>query len=262
MSKHIYKYVALFALMAMSILHAEQNPTKEQKAEQILNSIIKKYDGNISIESLSQNSEELKEIFKAVKDSNMSDIKSVPAFSPRGEIMTKEGFINTFERVSGKMLTQEQKELILKELDSIDTQQKRVDSFFYFYSESIPIKAADNFLVYFNQIKEKYPEIKGYVVINGFPPYNIYEFMQKFNRDKFGKGILKIHPILYENFGVERVPAFGLAKCLDDDKFNSKECDYKYVLKGDVNLAYFLDKITEEDKQYQKYRAVLREPES
>ena len=67
---------------------------------------------------------------------------------------------------------------------------------------------------------------------------------------------LKLDPRFFDFFGLKEVPVLALANC-NALIPSIEKCEFKYVIRGDVSLLTFFDKIIEEDKSYQKYHDVL-----
>jgi len=236
MQKHFYKSVIISASLIAVSLFANNNitaviPTSKEGEANYVKEVVNSLPDNV------------KKMLTEINGTNMSEIKQAQ------DDKALEYMLNA--------LPPEKKAEMMKQVEQYRQNDKQIDTFFYFYSESMPFNAVDNYFAKFNRLKKKYPDIVGYTVINGFPNGSIYTFMNNFNREDFGKGALKIHPILFETYGLTRVPAFGLASC--PKEFDSKKCDFKYVLRGDVSFDFFLEKIAEENKSYKKYYDYMRE---
>ena len=67
-----------------------------------------------------------------------------------------------------------------------------------------------------------------------------------------------VHPWAYKELGLEVVPAYLLTYC-DNDDFRYKYCSNKFLIKGNISLQYFLTKVSEEDKYYNKFVYSLQE---
>ena len=65
-----------------------------------------------------------------------------------------------------------------------------------------------------------------------------------------------IHPWAFKKLSLKEVPAYLLSYC-DNDDYRFKQCDNKYLMKGDVSLKYFFNEIEKLDKYYSKFNTSL-----
>lgn len=136
----------------------------------------------------------------------------------------------------------------------------------YFTSSSVPTKTMFNVLHGISILQDNGYKIYSKQYVIG-PPENFQEYMNKMNDDinlfsltvqskvkrNFG---LKIDPRYFDYFKLKKVPAMAIATCptLVPD---IEKCKFHYIIKGDVSLVSFFDRISETDKSYDKLSKIL-----
>jgi len=122
----------------------------------------------------------------------------------------------------------------------------------YFFSKSVTSTTLKNFLIRANKLKD----IKSYVVFRGFDQ-QAKEILLKQKKTKL---LAKIHPILFKDLNITRVPVVVYALC--PDEFREKECEYLYRMDGDMSLNKFFEVAGEKDENLLKYYDILENGES
>lgn len=187
-----------------------------------------------------------------------------------------------FKTIEGKMemakqmlpendyITKEEFEILEKTIKNVNKELGTGPYSFllYFTSSSVPTNTLFNVLHSVSILQDNGYKIYTKQYLMG-PPENFQEYMFKMNDDlnvkfktlavqekvKRNYG-LKIDPRFFEMFNLKRAPAMALATCpaLTPD---IEKCKFHYLMKGDVSLLTFLDKISETDKAYEKLTKVL-----
>jgi len=124
------------------------------------------------------------------------------------------------------------------------TAEKRTPYIFYLFSASVPDVAVDS--VFSQASKLPFPF---FGVIRGVD--NNKKILQKLeNLPHRENGFtVKINPRIYKQVKAEMVPAFVFAYCPTPSRFRSKDCDYKYILYGDMSLTGALEIMARENSQ-------------
>ena len=199
--------------------------------------------------------------FCSAKENNFQETNaSIPNFNPTStEInITKEqkDFLSNFDNISrastekyGQFGETNMKEVFknAKTVDSKDAPKE--EAIFYFYSQSIPINAIGNLLPQFKKYQQLRPKTKFYIVLNGFPTVDFWQDLRKLYKDEYSNLFkVKIHPKIYEAFELKHVPAWVQASCPEDFRF--KQCDLSeaYLVKGNLSLNDFMEKLSGIDK--------------
>lgn len=123
---------------------------------------------------------------------------------------------------------------------------------FYLTSTSIA-KGAKSFDRLIQKLNDSDKEVQGFIVLRGFTDTKTMMDFLVNAYDSGVKGTLKIHPLIFDTFNVQRVPAFALSYCPSDDNFAFKECDNKFLTMGDITLTDFFRMVSSKDKKYESY---------
>lgn len=157
------------------------------------------------------------------------------------------------KNVASAMLTQGvDKDLVLKMEQAIShsLDPEKVVYFLYLTSKSVPNSSIRNFLYGVDKLNKKGYEIKGRAVYNGFTKeMNPKEFMDDLNVTTVKHSDININPFVFEDLKINSVPALVIANC--PEKFKSKYCDYKYVIKGEVPLEKSLLILSDKEAKYE-----------
>jgi len=131
----------------------------------------------------------------------------------------------------------------------------------WFFSTSMPDSALKRYMALGQKLKKKHPNFKYYAALQGFPKKtNLIEFANKFKNNTGAKDlVVKIHPLLFEQFGLQKVPAYAIGFC--PDTFKAKNCEFQYLLKGDIDLADAFSMVGDYDKKYKRFYFDLIEAE-
>jgi len=132
---------------------------------------------------------------------------------------------------------------------SMERDEKLKPTLLYFFSKSVTSTTLKNFLSRANKLED----IKSYVVFRGFDQ-QAKEILLKQKKTKL---LAKIHPILFKDLKITRVPVIVYALC--PDEFREKECKYLYRMDGDMSLNKFFEVAGEEDENLLKYYDILEE---
>jgi type-F conjugative transfer system pilin assembly protein TrbC len=123
-------------------------------------------------------------------------------------------------------------------------ESQRKPYIFYLFSGSVPDVAVDS--VFSQSKKLPFPF---YGVIRGVDKdRKIIKKIQDVSQKERGITV-KINPKIYKQLNAEMVPAFVFAYCPTSNRFRSKDCDYKYIIYGDMSLTGALEIMARENSQ-------------
>jgi len=114
----------------------------------------------------------------------------------------------------------------------------------YLYSDSVPKPTVENV---FNQAK-KIKSIEFTGCMRGFVG-NTSKDLKKFIQKQVEKGKIdnievRLDPFFFRDLNVKQVPALVYSRCTEQPV----KCDYDYIIYGDSNLEYLLEKIYDKSK--------------
>lgn len=125
---------------------------------------------------------------------------------------------------------------------------------FFLTSRSVPKSNLRNFIVGFEKIKKKNPDLSGYFVFNGFikHPGGMNKFLDDLDMPSSSVNG-KILPFMFERLNVKKVPAFVISEC-PIVEFKQADCDHKIIATGNMPFEKFLDIVNEksDNKKYKK----------
>lgn len=97
-------------------------------------------------------------------------------------------------------------------------------------------------------------------VVDNFNPKGMYRYLKELKEYGINSKDVNVHvhPWAFKDLGLDVVPAHLLTYCNNED-FRYKQCSNKYLVRGNVNLQYFISKVTEEDVYFNKFLYSLQE---
>ncbi|OGW23083.1 MAG: hypothetical protein A2X55_08905 [Nitrospirae bacterium GWB2_47_37] len=133
-----------------------------------------------------------------------------------------------------------------KQIVKTNSQTGKQRYIFYLFSKSIP-----NITVESVFIQSKKLSINFYGVLRGVDKQRAV--LEKIKGVKGFEDItVKINPLIFKAVGAEMVPAIVYAYCPHPAMFRSADCDYKYVVYGDISLIGALEVIGRHDSEAQR----------
>lgn len=129
---------------------------------------------------------------------------------------------------------------------------KKVPTLFYFFTSPMPQSSLESFAVMSKKLQNKHPELKYYAVLRGFPKEGLKSFMSKYQANKTEGLILRIHPPLYKKLDIKSVPAYAFGMCPQQFSI-AGDCDFMYLVKGDVGLDGFFGLIGDTSQYYKQW---------
>lgn len=165
-------------------------------------------------------------------------------------------FILFLEKNEHIKYSEEKRKQIKKELLEA-LYPKKYPTILYLFSTSIPKQSVHNVYNSANNLKSIFQNFQFYGVIRGINIKNFKYLLGEYIDFRNSNNIVKVHPIIYEDFHIKKVPAFIYAEC--PKKFKYRKCDFKYIAFGDFSLKYFLELLSNENKKYSIYYDKYRE---
>lgn len=142
------------------------------------------------------------------------------------------------------------------------TDPEKTPHIFYLYSFSMEPVSVENFIFEAASFRKKHPEFKFYGVLRGFPKKSSFEKIEKIKKELDGISFkTKFHPYFFRDLNIERVPAIVVADC-PKNFFRYRQCEFKYVVRGDISLKKAFEVISKREKIYKRYYFDLLEAET
>jgi len=158
----------------------------------------------------------------------------------------------------------------LKKLnDKMNNGEINNTTFFYLYSESVPIDNIIRFAQEITLIKRFDKKARGYIVFRGLSGVEntIKKLKEKVNSPFFDYSAIasnikiKLDPRFFQKIKAKKVPITVLAKCTNKNIFEN--CEFKFSQKGDVSLINFLNDVNLVDpNNYGKYYHYVVSPDT
>lgn len=239
------KKIILFTLTLSVALFASSNYKTLTRNRATVTKNVSKY------AKLLNNEANMSKFYKLKYKQNNDFIRDMTIKSYKGtKFLTKAEFRNTMYKVNKiKRYLNRKREVLL-----------------YFISESMPKVILYRILFQVGILQENGFNIETRQYFNGFGPnFKNYlmtmrqEINEKpgFERVKILRNAqIKVDPRFFTYFKLKKVPAMVLAQCTAPEPgFNT--CKFQFLLRGDISLSAFFDKISKIDKKYRKYYNVL-----
>ena len=139
----------------------------------------------------------------------------------------------------------------VKSLDGMSIGEKYQDIFSY---ENID-KTKGTIKINLRVNKESELKVLGETIVDSMVPY-----LRNLRSKKIGSKNVKIHvhPWAFDTLELKKVPAYVLGYC-DVNDFKFRECENKFVAKGNITLEYFMSLVSERDKDYTKLYDLFKE---
>jgi len=235
---------------------------------------------NSLTKNLSQNIEKVRSDFSYLKPKINAILKTQKKYSPL-EDKAKKYFFNSLEKkinnlkyVKGNFLNKKEFQLMKKKAISQlhmmkNFSHKGIAFLFFLTSSSVPNKVISNWLLETAILERANIPIYPIIYTRGFGKnfkkyfFNLAQSLKQNIPEEYVPYIkqnfrFKLGPQFFKYFHLKRVPAIVLAICNNLSPM-PEDCDIKYIMKGDMHLSYFFDKISKVDNNliYKKYYRIL-----
>jgi len=138
------------------------------------------------------------------------------------------------------------------------TPNKSSITIFYFVDSGISNMAIERFSMAVNKIGVTGKVMYRGLINNSFQESaNLVKNIQEKEKIK-NIDFYPIHFHSFKKFQLEEVPAYALSIC-NNEQFRFSDCEHKYLIKGDISLTSFFEKIKEYGKEYEEYYYFLLE---
>lgn len=134
-----------------------------------------------------------------------------------------------------------------------------VDTIFYLFSTSQNNYALYNFIKEVSKLKKVNHDIQYSGVVQGILSQGDLSELQKpfeYNESLSKEALIRMHPFIYRELNIKKVPAYLFSKC--PIEFEFKKCENKFLIRGDISLIEALHQVTKEDDSYIKYLDFLQ----
>lgn len=164
--------------------------------------------------------------------------------------------------ITKKMLSGVSEEQLQSVVDAITqkaTTNEKIDTIFYLFSTSQTEYSLYNFISAVSKLESLNKNIKYYGVVQGMLNKTELDMLYKpfkFEKELGAKTIIKMHPLMYRDLELKRVPAYLFSKC-SAGEFKYKNCENKYLVRGDISLHKALEIVSVEDSSYLDYLHLL-----
>jgi len=119
----------------------------------------------------------------------------------------------------------------------------------YLTSKSVPKSSVHNFTHGIEVLNKMGEDISGRIIYIGFKRNQpAKEFMDDLNITNAPNSVVNINSMVFYDLDVKKVPAYVIAEC--PEHFKSLDCDYKYMVKGDIPFEKFLDILNQKNTEY------------
>jgi hypothetical protein len=178
-------------------------------------------------------------------------------------IETLQSTVNVFKQMSDdKKLIKLVDELMISYKNSFKSKYKIL----FLSSRSVPISTLYNFCVDVTKITKKNQNFSSSVIFRGFDNqfnnyvdgFNKYQRRLSVHKDRslLVKNMeIRVDPTYFSDLNVTEVPLIALAECKQG--YYNKNCDIKYIHKGDISLHKFLTKVSLHEKMFEDYINIL-----
>lgn len=124
----------------------------------------------------------------------------------------------------------------------------KVLSIFYLFSQSVPDSIVDTVFLTAKKLPQ---DVAFYGVLRGIDRDR--KILQKLmNMQNFPEIEIKIHPFIFRELHVERVPAVVFGYCPPSEMFEFEKCDLNYIIYGDISLKGALELVADKDEAVRK----------
>jgi len=165
---------------------------------------------------------------------------------------------------------EKEKEFALKQMNIIKSiKTKGINFLFFLTSSSVPNDVIANWMLETAILQKAGVQILPIVYTRGFGKnfkkyfFNLANTMKKEIPKEYVPYVkksfrFKLGPQFFKYFHLKRVPAIVLANCNNLSPM-VQDCKIKYIMRGDMHLDYFFDKISQisPDPVYKKYYQIL-----
>lgn len=252
MSKYIYRTVILLLIS----IQINAKTIKEQEIEDVVSSIVSQYKGLENNETFKRSIKERYEYLTKTGNTQKS-IDAVTKTLEKASTSLEEQKIYAQASKLVEPHNAKAQEMIKEYEEKMDFYKEKVDTIFYFYSESMPPIAMERFYETVKKLNEKFSnKLNAYVVLRGFPE-KFQEFASRYKKESISGGKVKLHPLMYDYYDLQSVPAYAFARCPKDFKF--KSCEDHMLVKGDISLRDALNYFSEEKSELKPYFRYLIE---
>jgi hypothetical protein len=231
----------------------------ETNIDSVVNEIVGKYKGLEHNETFKEQiKERYKHLLKTSENKKVDETIKKTSKIASPHLNTENIFFNAMNITSS--FNKKASEKIEEFQKNREFYEKPVKTLFYFYSESMPSSAFERFYIALKSLQKKFPdELIGYVVFRGFPE-DLKNMLARYDKEAISGGKFKFHPLMYNYYDLNSVPAYAIASC--PKNFSFKQCKNHMLVKGDLSVAGALKIFSQEDATLSKFYYHLTDAKS
>jgi len=211
--------------------------------------------------------EKRKKMTKEQKTQNQMFINALRGKTKNMSFKEASDYINQLYK-GNDYLSKEEALLLMKQIKGLARYTKQNKEFLlYFFSESVPRRSTTNVILDVGILKENGINIKSKQYLRG-PTKDFKTFVMDWKKfiDEYPVEYkayiinafhLKIDPRFFTTYNIKRAPAMALATCSADIP-TIDNCKIRYLIRGNVSLEVFFDKISKYEKKYKQYVRYLQ----
>lgn len=135
---------------------------------------------------------------------------------------------------------------------------KKVPTFFYLYSLSLPHSNLKIFLDLGKKLQTKVnSSIEIYGVFRGMAKEKKFKkFLRRF-RPNDESSMIRFDASIFKKLNIKQVPAYVFSYCNTQEYFDFRKCDNKFIVRGDITLRKFISLMAKKDAKFDKYYEAL-----
>jgi len=211
--------------------------------------------------------EKRKSMTKEQRKQNELFIKALKEKTKGMTYKEAENYIKTLYK-GNEYLSKEEAILLLKQIKGLgDIARKDHEFILYFFSKTVPKNATTNVILDVGILRENGIDIETKQYLRG-PTKDFKNFVMNWKNyiDEYPAQLktyivnnfhLKLDPRFFKTYDIKKAPAMALAIC-DSAVPDIKSCKIKYLIRGNVSLEVFFDKISNYEKKYKEYVRYLQ----
>jgi len=149
-------------------------------------------------------------------------------------------FMNRQQEVGSLLYKQYFGDLIDEDIyDNLLDYKEDIPTLLIFSSRSVPKATMKNYVADVNTL-----QLNHFIIYRGLGSETMNSFKKLASKEK--TFFAKVHPILFKELNITKVPTLVYALC--PKEFRYKQCKYLYRVDGDVSIEYFMQKIYDKNK--------------
>ena len=200
---------------------------------------------------------EVGEVIEVVEDEETLELIEEIEAKQKEKIQSEK---NAFENLKYQNSLLDRKGYFTKKIDQLQKEFEEYNksnmTIMFFISSDIRLESLKGFVEHIKKLRRRGYNITGRVMFRGWINDEI-DGIANWLKQKEKDGLSRtphvkyqFHPWAFRYFSLNKVPAYALSSCKEDFRF--RDCDNKYLMKGDISLVEFFNILKEHHKEYEK----------